>query len=145
MGPQDDLFKAEGIATFLSSEYTVTPHADRMGVRLAGPAITHLSGADIISDGIPAGAVQVPGDGQPIVMLADRQTTGGYPKIACVIRSDRDLIAQARPGDRVRFKKVSLEEAQRPLADVPLSDAVERAFKLRIGRRSYQVRVTELR
>jgi len=111
MGPQDDCFKAEGIETFLNSEYTITNEADRMGFRLEGPVIEHEGGADIISDGIPLGAVQVPGHGKPVVMLADRQTTGGYTKIAVVASCDIGLLAQRMPGEVVRFKAVSFEDA----------------------------------
>ncbi|QBS36658.1 biotin-dependent carboxyltransferase [Thermaerobacter sp. FW80] len=113
LGPQDDHFTPAGVATFLSAEYVVTVEADRMGCRLDGPTIEHAGPADIISDGIPLGAVQVPGHGRPIVMLADRQTTGGYPKIATVISVDIPRIAQAKPGDRVRFAAVSRDEAVR--------------------------------
>ncbi|HHY92714.1 MAG TPA: biotin-dependent carboxyltransferase, partial [Firmicutes bacterium] len=111
LGPQDDLFTPAGRETFLTSEYAVTNEADRMGYRLEGPKIEHAGGADIISDGIPLGAVQVPGHGQPIVMLADRQTTGGYTKIATVISADLFRIGQAKPGDKVRFAAVSRQEA----------------------------------
>ena len=82
-----------------------------MGYRLEGPSIAHRSGPDIVSDAIPPGAIQVPGDGRPIVLLADRQTTGGYAKIAVVIRPDLPKLAQAKPGDSLRFSKVSLGEA----------------------------------
>lgn len=112
-GPQDDYFTERGLHTFFNNEYRVTGESDRMGCRLEGPKIEHLAGADIISDGIPPGAVQVPGDGRPIVMLADRQTTGGYAKIATVISADLWKIAQAKPGDRLRFQAVPVEEAQR--------------------------------
>jgi biotin-dependent carboxylase-like uncharacterized protein len=113
LGPQDDYFTAEGIATFLSSEYAVSSASDRMGCRLQGPKIIHKSETGIISDGIPLGAVQVPPDGQPIVMMADRQTTGGYPKIATVIGADMPMLAQCVPGQSaVRFKAISVEEAQ---------------------------------
>ncbi|BCV24093.1 biotin-dependent carboxyltransferase family protein [Gelria sp. Kuro-4] len=111
LGPQDDHFTAAGRETFLTGEYTVTNEADRMGYRLEGPKIEHAGSADIISDGIPLGAVQVPGHGLPIVMLADRQTTGGYPKIATVISADLYRIGQAKPGDKVRFAAVSRKEA----------------------------------
>ncbi len=111
LGPQDDYFTDEGIRTFLSSDYTVSTQADRMGYRLEGARIRHKAKADIISDGIPLGAVQVPGDGLPIILLADRQTTGGYTKIATVISADIPLIAQAKPGDTVRFRQVSPDEA----------------------------------
>ncbi len=112
LGPQDAHFTAAGLATFLSGTYEVTARADRMGYRLEGPAVRHRKGADIISDGIPLGAVQVPGDGQPVVLLADRPTTGGYAKIATIISVDVPLIAQALPGARVRFRAISLEEAR---------------------------------
>ncbi len=113
LGPQDDRFTAEGLATFLSSEYQVSGTSDRMGCRLEGPVIAHGGPAEIISDGIPLGAVQVPADGRPIVLLADRQTTGGYPKIATVISADIPLLAQCVPGQsRVRFAASSVEEAQ---------------------------------
>lgn len=111
LGPQDDHFTPTGLNTFLNSEYTVTNEADRMGYRLEGAKIEHVSGGDIISDGIPLGAIQVPGHGLPIVMLADRQTVGGYPKIATVISTDIYRIAQAKPGDKVRFTVVSRVEA----------------------------------
>lgn len=111
LGPQEDCFTPQGIETFLGSEYVLTNEADRMGFRLEGPAIEHTGGADIISDGIPLGAVQVPGHGKPVVMMADRQTTGGYTKIAVVVTADIGLLAQRMPGDTVRFEKVEFEEA----------------------------------
>lgn len=111
LGPQDDCFTREGIGTFLNSEYIVSIQADRMGYRLEGSRIAHRGESDIISDGIPLGAVQVPGDGLPIILLADRQTTGGYTKIATVIRVDMPKIAQAKPGDRVKFQQVTEEQA----------------------------------
>jgi antagonist of KipI len=113
LGPQDDYFTEDGIATFLSGEYEVSPASDRMGCRLQGSPIAHKDATGIISDGIPPGAVQVPPDGQPIVMLADRQTTGGYPKIATVASVDIPLLAQCVPGQSsVRFKAVGVEEAR---------------------------------
>jgi len=111
LGPQDDRFTPEGIQAFLEGPYDVTPQADRMGYRLKGPVITHARGHDIVSDGIPLGGIQVPGEGQPIVLLADRQTTGGYTKIATVIGVDIGAIGQTRPGQRIRFRRVTLEEA----------------------------------
>ena len=110
-GPQDDYFSPAGIETFLSSEYTVTREADRMGYRLEGPQIAHAKGYNIVSDGIPLGAVQVPGSGQPIVMMVDRQTTGGYPKIACVIAPDVAALAQVKPGHKLRFRAIDAAEA----------------------------------
>jgi biotin-dependent carboxylase-like uncharacterized protein len=112
MGPQDDAFLPEGIDTFLGQTYTVTPEFDRMGCRLEGPVIQHKTTGDIISDGIAFGAIQVPSSGQPIVMLADRQTTGGYTKIANVITADFRLLAQLKAGDRVRFQRVTIQRAQ---------------------------------
>ena len=110
VGPQDDLIAPESVETFFDSEWTVTPQSDRMGVRLSGPELKHRNSADIVSDAIPPGAVQVPGSGQPIVMLADRQTTGGYVKIAVVHSLDAARIAQKLPGETVRFARITQEE-----------------------------------
>lgn len=112
LGPQDDLFTAKGIETFLSSDYRVTDKADRMGAQFDGPEIEHADDFNIVSDGIMNGSVQVPGNGRPLVLLADRQTTGGYPKIATVIGPDLWRLGQARPGDILRFAAISPEEAQ---------------------------------
>lgn len=112
MGPQDDYFTDAGIATFLKETYTVTPEFDRMGCRLDGPVIAHKEGGDIISDGIAFGAIQVPSAGTPIIMLGDRQTTGGYTKIAAVITADFRILAQLKAGDKVQFVKVPVEYAQ---------------------------------
>ena len=113
LGPQADRFTDEGIAAFLGGAYEVLTHSDRMGARLQGPRISHARGHDIISDGIALGAVQVPGDGQPIVLLVDRQSTGGYTKIATVCSFDIPRIGQAKPGQRVRFSAIDVAEAQR--------------------------------
>ncbi|MBQ4516695.1 MAG: biotin-dependent carboxyltransferase family protein [Clostridia bacterium] len=111
LGPQDDYFTENGINTFLTSEYTVSDKSDRMGVRLDGEQIENKNGVDIISDGIATGAVQIPASGTPIIMMADRQTTGGYAKIATVISADLKNIAQAKPGTKVKFKAVREKEA----------------------------------
>lgn len=111
MGPQDDYFSKSGIEAFISSEYTITPQSDRMGYRLQGPLIQHRGGADIISDATCLGSIQVPGHSLPIILLADRQTTGGYPKIATAISVDVYDLGQAKPGDSVRFSPISLTEA----------------------------------
>jgi KipI family sensor histidine kinase inhibitor len=111
-GPQEDAFTETGRRTFLEATYEVTPSSDRMGCRLEGPVIEHAGAADIISDWIPLGGIQVPGNGKPIVLLTDRQTTGGYTKIATVIGPDIPKLAQMRPGDQVRFQAVSVREAQ---------------------------------
>lgn len=110
-GPQDDMFTAEAIATFYGSEYAITDEADRMGYRLEGPKVAHAGKADIVSDALPFGAVQIPAHGMPIIMMADRQTTGGYAKIGTVIGPDLARLAQAKPGDTVRFVKVTDSEA----------------------------------
>ena len=112
LGPQADRFTKRGIQTFLSECYTVAPDSDRMGCRLRGPVIEAVGDSNILSDGISFGAIQVPANGQLIVLLSDRQTTGGYPKIANVITADLPLIAQKKAGDAVRFQAVSVEEAQ---------------------------------
>jgi biotin-dependent carboxylase-like uncharacterized protein len=111
MGPQEDYFSRQGIEAFTSSEYTITPQSDRMGYRLQGPMIEHRKDADIISDATCLGSIQVPGHGLPIILLADRQTTGGYPKIATAISVDVYHLGQAKPGDRVRFSPISVTEA----------------------------------
>lgn len=110
-GPQEDHFTAAGLETMFASSYTVTDEADRMGYRLEGPKITHSGKADIVSDALPQGAIQVPGHGLPIIMMADRQTTGGYTKIGTVIGPDLALLAQAKPGDTIRLRQCTDEEA----------------------------------
>ena len=117
LGPQHSAFTADGIATFLGSTYQVSLSSDRMGYRLEGPAIKHESGSDIVSDGSPLGAVQVPGDGHPIILLADRGTTGGYTKIATVISTDVNTLGQAMLGDTVTFKSVTVEDAHNILRE----------------------------
>ncbi len=113
LGPQDDYFTTQAIETFFTAEYTVTEEFDRMGMRLAGPKLEHNNkGYDIVSDAITTGAIQVPGSGQPIILLADHQTTGGYPKIATIISADIPRVARKRPGDKIKFMPVSVEEAE---------------------------------
>jgi antagonist of KipI len=111
LGPQDDAFTAKGIETFLSSEYTVTKDSNRMGCRLEGPTIEHKNGADILSEGMFMGAIQVPQNGQPILFLSGRPSVGGYTKIGGVITVDLPKVAQLKPNDRVSFEKVTLDEA----------------------------------
>lgn len=112
LGPQDDAFTAAGVETFLTGQYAVTAQFDRMGCRLEGPAVAHKASGDIISDGIAFGAIQIPASGQPIVMLSDRQTTGGYTKIANVISADFRILGQLKSGDQVRFEQVGIAAAQ---------------------------------
>jgi biotin-dependent carboxylase-like uncharacterized protein len=117
MGPQDDLFTKQGIETFLNNEYMVTSDFDRMGCRLEGPFIATKEGADIISDGIAFGAIQVPAHGKPIILLSDRQTTGGYAKIATVASVDIPKLVQRRIDDKVRFRAITVQEAQQLYLD----------------------------
>ena len=112
-GPEAHYFEIAGLRSFLSTEYTVTAQSDRMGYRLTGEPIKHKEGmTNIISAGISLGTVQVPGDGQPIILMTDRQTSGGYARIANVITVDLTLLAQMRPGGRIQFKETTLDIAQ---------------------------------
>jgi biotin-dependent carboxylase-like uncharacterized protein len=112
LGPQDDEFADEAKALFLDSEWKISATSDRMGYRLEGPVIKHLHGHNIVSDGTVNGSIQVPGNGAPIVLMPDRNTTGGYPKIATVISADFGRLAQTPAGTAFRFKAVSVKEAQ---------------------------------
>lgn len=112
-GPQDSRFTERGLKTFFTGTYVVTNEQDRMGCRLAGPKIEHVVDANIISDGIVAGSIQVPGNNLPIVMLADRQSIGGYTKIATVISVDLPKMGQVKPGDKIRFIETNVAKAQR--------------------------------
>ncbi len=112
-GPEVKSFGFEGIRNFLTSGYEISNQSDRMGYRLTGPIIKHSQGsADIISAATSMGTIQVPGDGQPIILMADRQTTGGYTRLANVISADLTLAAQLKPGDKIHFEEISLEKAQ---------------------------------
>ena len=158
LGPQADCFTDGGIETFLSGIYTLSDEADRMGYRFEGPPVQHKEKADIVSDALCQGAIQVPGHGMPIVMMADRQTTGGYTKIGVVIGTDLALLAQAKPGDTVRFVVVTDEEAVaiyceeqakydeiQTLFTVPPKSAVTgRRFNLRINGQQFDVTIEEV-
>lgn len=111
LGPQDDYFLDDQIAAFLAGPWTVSPRGDRMACFLDGTPLKHAKGHDIVSDGVAMGAIQVPGNGLPIVLMADRQSTGGYPKIATVIGPDLGRLAQMRGGTRIRFRRVTVAEA----------------------------------
>jgi len=128
-GPQDAWFSEAGRATLLQHAYAVTVHSDRAGIRLHGPPIAHRDRADILSDGLLPGAIQVPAGGQPIVIMPDGPTTGGYPKIGVVTRTDQRLLAQARPGTAVRFVATTVDaaveawrEVQNELREVEFAD-----------------------
>src|SRR6202000_3180147 len=112
LGPQNDEFGDDALTLFLDREWKISATSDRMGYRLEGPAIKHLHGHNIVSDGTVNGSIQIPGNGQPIVLMSDRGTSGGYPKIATVISADFGRFAQTPPGTAFRFKAVSAEEAQ---------------------------------
>jgi len=121
LGPQAERFTEEGIAALLGGDYEMLPQSDRMGARLRGARIAHRRGHDIISDGIALGSIQVPGDGQPIALLVDRQSTGGYTKVATVCSFDIGRLGQVKPGQRLRFRAVTLAEAHRSLGAWPAS------------------------
>jgi KipI family sensor histidine kinase inhibitor len=110
-GPQADNFNEEAWRRFLTEPYRVAPKSSRMGVRLEGPELLIKSAAEMPSQPVCTGAIQVPADGQPIILGADRQTLGGYPVIAAVISADWPTIGQLAPGDTVRFAEVTLDEA----------------------------------
>jgi biotin-dependent carboxylase-like uncharacterized protein len=113
LGPQDDHFTPASLRTLLTSTYTVSRATDRMGMRLEGPALEHSSkGYDIVSDGIALGSIQVPGNGLPIILLADRQTTGGYAKVATVVSADIPALGRLAPGASIAFEAVSIEAAE---------------------------------
>ncbi len=117
LGPQTEMFTEKGLKTLLSEPYKVTPESDRMGYRLEGSPIEHKAKADIISDALLSGAIQVPKSGKPILIMRDAQTTGGYPKIAVTITSDLCTLGQARPNDEVNFVQTTLKEAHQRLAE----------------------------
>lgn len=110
-GPQEEFFTEVGRTTFVDKAYHVSVHSNRAGIRLEGPPITHRDRADILSDGLLPGAVQIPAGGQPIVIGPDGPTTGGYPKIGVLASTDQRLLAQSRPGTAVRFEVTTLEAA----------------------------------
>jgi biotin-dependent carboxylase-like uncharacterized protein len=111
-GPQSDYFAESEISAFFASEYKVGPGSNRMGMRLEGRPMTHARGYNITSDAIAPGSIQVPGNGQPIVLLADRQTTGGYPKIATVVSADLPALGRLPIGAKIGFESVTIEQAQ---------------------------------
>jgi 5-oxoprolinase (ATP-hydrolysing) subunit C len=112
LGPQDDYFSPEIISQFLATVWRVSATSDRMGYRLEGPALAHAKGYNIVSDGIANGSIQIPGNGQPLVLLADRGTTGGYPKIATIVSADLGRCAQIGVGQALQFAAVTIETAQ---------------------------------
>lgn len=141
-GPQDDEF-GDGINLFLDSDWKISATSDRMGYRLEGPLIKHLHGHNIVSDGTVNGSIQVPGNGQPIVLMPDRGTTGGYPKIATVISADFGRFAQIPAGTTFRFKAIGMTEAQ---AEARKFDELLRSLPDRLrGIESFDLNVEALR
>ena len=110
-GPDRDRFTAESYEVMQSAPYAIAADSDRMGFRLRGAQLNHQHSADIISDATPAGTLQVPGSGQPILLMADRQTTGGYPRIATVITADLGIAGQRVPGDSISFRICTAADA----------------------------------
>jgi 5-oxoprolinase (ATP-hydrolysing) subunit C len=115
LGPQDDHFFPESLSAFFAGSFTLTPAADRMAYRFDGPEIAHARGYDIVSDGVALGAIQIPGNKKPLILMADRPPTGGYPKLGHVARADIGRLAQMRPGESCRFRAVSVAEARAAL------------------------------
>jgi len=112
-GPEIKMFEFDAIRSLLTTPYVISAQSDRMGYRLHGETLKHITGkADILSSGIPMGTIQVPGSGQPIILMADRQTTGGYARIAIIASIDLTRVAQLKPGDTIRFREIRLDEAQ---------------------------------
>lgn len=116
-GPQDDYFTEDARATLVTTRYEITSPSNRQGYRLKGTPLAHAGSADILSDATPIGSLQVPASGQPILLMADRQTTGGYPKIATVVTADLPLAGQLAPGEWIEFEACTLAEARQALVD----------------------------
>ena len=112
LGPQQSWFTDDAIKMFVNSEWRLTSKMSRMGIRLAGPVIAHRHNADILSDGIVRGAIQIPGDGQPIIMMNDHQTTGGYTKIASIISADLPAFARLSSASKIRFLPTTQAQAE---------------------------------
>jgi allophanate hydrolase subunit 2 len=117
LGPQQDYFTPETIDAFLAESWRVTHRADRMGTWLDGPKVAHAHGFNVLSDGLVPGCIQVPGSGQPVVLLMDCQTIGGYPKLATIVTADLARFTQTRPGNPVAFAAVGLDAAHRLYRD----------------------------
>lgn len=111
-GRQFDLFNSTSQQRLFTEAFSVSTDSDRMGYRLEGPQLSLTEPKELISEAVAFGSIQVPADGNPIILLADRQTTGGYPKIGQIASVDLPLATQLKPGDRIRFKEITLEEAQ---------------------------------
>ncbi len=146
-GPQHALFSPEALAAFSKNIYTVSPDSDRMGIRFHGTALPGQVSGSMITEGVTMGTIQLPPSGLPILMMADHQTTGGYPKIAALISADLHLAAQLRPGDACRFLPVTADEAEQArleqkLQPVPVSPP--RRFHICINGHAYDVTAQEI-
>jgi antagonist of KipI len=118
LGPFEEFFSPDGMEAFLSTSYTITAQSDRMGYRLQGTPISRQKKGELITCGLANGSIQVPPNGQPILLLVDRQTIGGYPIIATMIHADLPLVAQSAPGDQVRFTAISPDEGRRAFIEL---------------------------
>lgn len=156
LGPQEDCFTEKGVNDFFQGTYKVTGDSDRMGYRLKGPQPEHVTDGNIISDGIVMGSIQVPTSGQPIIMMADCQSIGGYTKIGTVISVDLPVIGQCKAGDEVRFVPVDIVRAQQAYAEyyremealkiklaTPVAYHPPRLFSINVGGNSFRVQVEE--
>ena len=155
LGAQQEYFSKQGLDRFFQESYTVTGESDRMGYRLQGPRVDRAIGMEgnILSDGVAFGSIQIPDNGQPIVMMADRQTTGGYPKLGAVITADLPVMAQLRAGEKLRFLPVTLEQAHKTLREqqaffhsleetfCAALEPQKREFKILLGAEEYTVEV----
>ncbi len=155
LGPESDKFSSDDLKRFLSSPYRLTAQSDRMGYRLEGPSLeTKKKSHDIVSNAIVTGAIQVPANGQLIMMMVDHQTVGGYAKIATVVSADLPLLAQMKPGDEIHFERVSLEEAQNAYQKMQnILELMEsnsrkkqngKVFLVGIGKKMYSVKIRPL-
>ncbi|MDL2280629.1 biotin-dependent carboxyltransferase family protein [Selenomonadales bacterium OttesenSCG-928-I06] len=156
LGPQDDYFSKEGKEIFFSSEYTIGDDISRMSSNLEGKLVKHSAKPDIVSDASCMGAIQIPGSGEPIIMMADRQTTGGYAKIGAVITADLWKLAQAKPGDPVLFKMCTEELAEEELRTLYASyaeveefaaasrQALYRKYSIKVGGQQYNLDLMEV-
>ena len=152
LGPESKMFSRRDIDRFLFSPYYITTQSDRMGYRLKGPLLNSKRRShDIVSNGIVTGAIQVPANGQPIMMMAEHQTVGGYAKIATVISTDIPLLAQMKPGDEIYFERTTLEKAQKSYKQ--MQDILEllenesrkrqkgKVFFVEIGEKTYRMKI----
>ncbi len=158
-GPQVDYFTENGINCFYNSKYSIAGDSNRMGYRLQGDKIEMIGSSDIISDAIVFGAIQVASNGQPMILMADHQTSGGYAKIATVISTERSKLAQAKPNDQISFRCVDINLAQKKLRDyqknlkriknelkqqLQIAYSQTKYYNIKINQKTYQVELQEL-